>query len=90
MTNLLSHRILKDNVLLLPIDFEGGDTIVQAKQYEDKPEWGLVVRYNSETNVDLKEGDVVLFMAYGGTVVRTLGEDFVYVKEEDIISVYEG
>jgi hypothetical protein len=27
-------------------------------------------------------------MAYGGTKVQALGQDFIYVREEDVISVY--
>ena len=97
MKNLLSHKVRHDYVLLLPIEFDSGDTVVQAKSQEDKPEWGLVISIGEgrilesgeRVPISLKENDVVLFMAYGGTTIRSLGQDFVYVRQEDVISVYE-
>lgn len=96
LTDLLQHKVLHDNVLILPIEFDSGDVVVHAKSYEDKPEWGLVIAVgdgrvlpNGDIHSSgLKENDVVLFMAYGGTVVKSLGQDFIYVRQEDIISVY--
>ncbi len=97
LQNLFHHKIRNDNILLLPVDFEGGDVVLSARQYEDKPQWGLVlscgegrVLENGElVNIDLEAGDVVLFMSYGGTTVKALGQDFVYVRSEDVISKYE-
>lgn len=97
LQNLLNHKIRNDNVLLLPIDFDEADVVKTARQYEDKPEWGLVVSVGGGrvlesgevVNLALEEGDVVLFMSYGGTKVKTLGQDFVYVRSEDIISKYD-
>lgn len=96
MQNLLKHQLRNDNVLLLPIDFEQSDVVLSAKQYDDKPQWGLIVSRGNgralengeRVNIDLEDGDVVLFMSYGGTTVKALGQDFVYVREEDIISKY--
>lgn len=87
LQNLLNHRLLNDNVLLVPIEFESGDVVMQTRQYEDKPEWGLVLSIGDKVS-GLTSGDVVLFMSYGGTKVKALGQDFVYVRSEDVISVH--
>lgn len=94
--NLLSHKILNDNVLLLPIEFDVEDDALDAPDPESKPEWGLVVgvgpgrttESGQVVKIDLEEGDMVLFMSYGGTQVVVSDETFVYVRAEDIISKY--
>lgn len=94
--DLTKHKLLQDQVLILPISFQSTGSVKKAEQYEDKPEWGYVLSVGegrllengTRDKIDLKHGDVVLFMAYGGTKVRALGVDFVYVRQEDIVSVY--
>ena len=96
LQNLLKHSIRNDYVLILPIEFSNADVVLSSKQYEDKPEWGLVIskgegrtlENGSIKSIDVEEGDVLLFMSYGGTKVKALGQDFVYIREEDIISKY--
>lgn len=68
-----------------------------ARTYEDKPEWGVVIsvgpgRYTESGDIidtGLTPGDVILFMPYGATKVRSLGQDFVYIRAEDVISIYK-
>lgn len=74
---------------MVAIDFESGDVVVPTANYEDKPEWGLVLAVGDKVEGGLKEGSVVLFMSYGGTKVKALGQDFVYIRDEDIISVHK-
>lgn len=96
MMNLLKHKLLQDQVLMLPVEFDNADIVVDSRQYEDKAEWGLVVSKgkgrileNGEVvDAGVEPGDLVLFMSYGGTKQRALGQDFVYVRQEDIVSVY--
>lgn len=38
---------------------------------------------------DLKKGDRVLFSKYGGTEVKLDGEDFLIMREDDILGVIE-
>jgi len=38
---------------------------------------------------DLKKGDRVLFSKYGGTDVKLDGEDFLIMREDDILGVIE-
>ncbi len=87
--NLLNHRVRKDVVLIVPIYFDNSssDVVVESADYEDKPEWGYVISAG-ELVTDLQRGDVVLYMAYGGTKVQSLGQDFYYIREEDVVSVH--
>lgn len=79
------------------MDFDADDTIVNPRQYEDKPEWGIVVgvgigRMSDHGQLILPQievGDVVVFGQYSSTVVRSHGVDFFYVRSEDILSRYE-
>jgi chaperonin GroES len=39
--------------------------------------------------MDVKEGDRVLFSKYGGTDVKLDGEDYLIMREDDILGVIE-
>jgi chaperonin GroES len=39
--------------------------------------------------LDVKEGDKVLFSKYGGTEVKIDGEEFLIMREDDILGVIE-
>ncbi|MDF1578226.1 MAG: co-chaperone GroES [Desulfurivibrionaceae bacterium] len=39
--------------------------------------------------IDLKAGDKVLFSKYGGTEVKLDGEDYLIMREDDILGVVE-
>lgn len=85
--NLLQHKVRHDNVLVVPYDTKGDDKVYHPDQYEDKPEWGIIIAVGDAVE-GLKEGDIVVFGAYSSTVVRSQGHDFFYVRSEDIMSVY--
>lgn len=69
------------------MDFDEDDTIVNPRQYEDKPEWGIVVGIGE--NVErFKEGDVVCFGQYSSITVRSHGVDLFFVKSDEIMSKY--
>lgn len=40
--------------------------------------------------LDLKQGDKVLFGKYSGTEVKVDGEDFLVMREDDVMAVIEG
>ena len=96
MQSLLSHQVLQDNVLMLPLDFNNSDVVVHSKQYDDKPYWALVISVGEgrllengqRVGLDIEYGDVVVFQSYGATVIKSLGVDWIVVRQEDIISVY--
>ena len=40
--------------------------------------------------LEVKKGDVVLFSKYGGTDVKLDGDEFLIMREDDILGVIEG
>lgn len=69
--------------------------IVLPDQAKEKPKQGCVLSVGSGRLLDdgtrsafeVKEGDIVLFTSYGGSEVRVGTEDFLILKEEDVLAV---
>jgi chaperonin GroES len=65
---------------------------------KDKPQEGQVIsigkgKTNEEGKVlplALREGDCILFAKYSGTEIKIDGEDFLIMKEEDVLGVVTG
>jgi chaperonin GroES len=51
---------------------------------------GKVLDSGESRPLDVKVGDRVLFGKYSGTEVKLDGEDFLVMREEDIMGVIEG
>ena len=96
----MKFRPLHDRVLLRRVDQEertaGGIIIPDTAQ--EKPMEGEIVatgpggRDDSGKLVplDVKKGDRVLFGKWSGTEVKIDGEDYLIMKESDIMGVIEG
>lgn len=54
----------------------------------EKPQKGKVERVGSEVK-HIKVGDVILFDKYSGTKVTIEGNDYLILKEEDILGIFE-
>jgi chaperonin GroES len=61
---------------------------------KEKPQRGTVIavgpgRYENGTKIDMsvKEGDAVLYGKYSGTEITLDGEDYLIVRESDILGV---
>ncbi|MFZ5799390.1 MAG: co-chaperone GroES [Desulfobulbaceae bacterium] len=92
-------RPLNDRVLVKRLEEEqktaGG--IIIPDTAKEKPAEGQVVsvgpgKLNSKGErvaMDIKAGDRVLFSKYGGTEVKIEGEDFLIMREDDILGVVE-
>ncbi len=50
---------------------------------------GKVADNGERVALQVKEGDMVLFSKYGGTDVKLDGEDFLIMREEDILGIVE-
>lgn len=95
----MKFRPLHDRVLLRRINGEektaGGIIIPDTAQ--EKPMEGEIVSIGSghrdETGkvvpLDVKEGDRVLFAKWAGTEVKINGQEFLVMKESDIMGVIE-
>ncbi len=93
-------RPLRDRILVKRIEEEeqrvGG--IIIPDTAKEKPQQGKVVavgkgRVNDKGEVfplDVKEGDTVLFGKYAGTEIKLDGEEYLIMREEEVLGVVEG
>jgi chaperonin GroES len=92
-------RPLNDRLLVKRLKEEemtaGG--IIIPDSAKEKPAEGEVVAVGPGKAADngeriamqVKEGDMVLFSKYGGTDVKLDGEDFLIMREDDILGIVE-
>ncbi|WP_136798768.1 MULTISPECIES: co-chaperone GroES [Desulfosediminicola] len=92
-------RPLNDRLLVKRLEEEektsGG--IIIPDSAKEKPAEGQVVAVGpgklndkgERVALQVKEGDLVLFSKYGGTDVKLDGEDFLIMREDDILGVVE-
>jgi chaperonin GroES len=95
----MHFRPLHDRVVVRRIDADqktqGGIIIPDTAQ--EKPQQGEVVSVGSGARnergelipMELKAGDRVLFGKWSGTEVKIEGEDFLIMKESDVMGVLE-
>src|SRR5881628_3629039 len=91
---------LHDRILVRRI--EESDTtrggIIIPDTAKDKPQEGEVVsvgkgKINEEGKVrplDVKDGDRILFGKYSGTEIKLDGEEFVIMREEEVLGIVTG
>ena len=91
---------LHDRILVRRV--EEADTtrggIIIPDSAKDKPQEGEVIstgkgKISEEGKVrplDLKEGDRILFGKYSGTEIKIDGEDFIIMREEEVLGVLTG
>jgi len=92
-------RPLNDRILVKRLEGEektaGG--IIIPDSAKEKPAEGEIVAVGpgkrneagERTAIDLAVGDRVLFSKYGGTEVKLDGEDFLIMREDDILGVVQ-
>lgn len=96
----MSFRPLHDRVLVRRVESEektaGG--IIIPDTAKEKPSEGEVIAvgqgHRAEdgklTPLDVKAGDRILFGKWSGTEVKIDGEEYLIMKESDILGVIEG
>ena len=97
---MTSIRPLHDRVLVQRVEQEektaGG--IIIPDTAKEKPMEGIVISVGNGTRdengkthpLDVKEGDRILFGKWSGTEVKLDGEDYIVMKESDIMGVITG
>jgi chaperonin GroES len=91
---------LHDRILVRRIE-EGETTrggIIIPDSAKEKPQEGEVMsagkgKVNEEGKVrplDVKEGDRILFGKYSGTEIKLDGEDFIIMREEEVLGILTG
>lgn len=69
--------------------------IVIPDTAKEKPQEGIVIAVGSgrlldngeRAAIDIKEGDRVLFAKYGGTEFKLDGEEYLVLKESDVLAI---
>ena len=96
----MNIRPLQDRVIVLRIAEEektkGG--IIIPDTAKEKPQEGKVVAVGKGKvaddgtliKLDVKKGDKILFGKYSGTEVKIEGDDYLIMREDDILGVIEG
>ena len=92
-------RPLHDRVIVQRLEEEektkGG--IIIPDSAKEKPQEGKVIAVGpgkvlengTKTPLDVKVGDKILFGKYSGTEIKIEGEEFLMMREEDILGVIE-
>jgi len=92
-------RPLNDRILVKRLEEEaktaGG--IIIPDSAKEKPAEGEIIavgpgkmnKQGDRIAMDVKPGDRVLFSKYGGTDVKIEGEDYLIMREDDILGVVE-
>jgi chaperonin GroES len=92
-------RPMNDNVLVLRVEeeqkTEGG--IIIPDTAKKKPQEGKVIAAGSgkagkdgkRTPLDVQAGDRILFSKYAGTEIRINGVEHIFMKETDILAIFE-
>ena len=88
----MAIKPLSDRVLIVPAPAEektaGGLFIPDTAK--EKPLVGKVVAVGpgtAEVKMELKEGDKVLYGKYAGTEIHFDGEDYLIMKQSDILAI---
>ena len=92
-------RVLHDTVLIRPEeDSNGSGGIMLPNSAKEKPTEGIVVEVGPGSRdsegkhipiTSLKQGDRVMYRKWAGTEVKFNDEDFVVMKESDIVGIIE-
>lgn len=92
-------RPLQDRIIVQRIEEEektaGG--IIIPDTAKEKPQIGKVIAVGNGKKtddgkvlpLDVKKGDKVLFSKYSGTEVKVEGEEYLMMKEDDILGIVE-
>jgi chaperonin GroES len=92
-------RPLNDRLLVqrLEEDETTSGGIIIPDSAKEKPAQGKVVAVGpgkvndagERVELQVKEGDVILFSKYGGTDVKLDGEDYLIMREDDVLGIVE-
>ena len=95
----MNIRPLNDRLLVQRLEAETttASGIIIPDSAKEKPAEGKVVAVGpgkvndkgERVALQVKEGDRVLFSKYGGTDVKLDGEDYLIMREDDILGVIE-
>ncbi|MBE39831.1 MAG: co-chaperone GroES [Acidobacteria bacterium] len=96
----MNVRPLHDRIIVLRID-EGEQKIggiIIPDTAKEKPQQGKVIaagkgKIKDDGKVvpmDVKKGDLILFGKYGGQEIKLDGQEYLIMREEEVLAVIEG
>ncbi len=95
----MNLKPLADRVVIKVLEAEErtASGIVLPDTAKEKPQQGKIIAAGPGRQTDegklipvtVKEGDIVLFAKYAGTEVKYKGEEFLVLKESDILAMLE-
>jgi chaperonin GroES len=89
---------LEDRIVIQVLESEQttASGIVIPDTAKEKPQEGKVLAVGpgrfedgQRTPMDVKEGDTIIFSKYGGTEVKVEGEDYLILRESDVLAKYD-
>ncbi|MBI3996465.1 MAG: co-chaperone GroES [Candidatus Omnitrophica bacterium] len=95
----MALKPLADRIVVRPLDAQGKTKsgLVLPDSAKEKPQEGKVLAIGTGRLLDdgtvksleIKNGDRVLYGKYSGTEVSVEGEDYLILKEDDILAVVQ-
>ena len=82
---------LSDRVVLKQCEAEETTKsgIILTSSAQEKPQEAIVVAVGPEVKAKLAEGDKVIYSKYAGTDVKMEDEEYIIVRQSDILAVIE-
>jgi len=56
---------------------------------EDRPQEGKVIAIGDDKKIKVKKGQRIIFAKYSGTEIKIEGEEYMIIKNEDILAILE-
>jgi chaperonin GroES len=87
---------LEDRIVVKPLDAEQttASGLVIPDTAKEKPQEGVVLAVGpgrwedgKRVELDVKEGDIVLYSKYGGTEVKYNGEEYLVLSARDLLAI---
>ena len=90
----MALKTVLNKIIVEPVEAETktASGIIIPDSAKEKPQKGIVVatgKGKHDQPMEIKVGDAVLFGKYSGTEVELDGEEYIIVKQSDILAIME-
>ena len=72
-----------------PKETKTASGIVLPESAEEKPQEGRVMAVGDSKEIKVKKNQKIIFNRYGGTEVKINNEEYLIVKNEDVLAIVE-
>jgi chaperonin GroES len=83
---------LGENILVKPVKEDiktKSGLVLPDTAKEDRPQEGKVIAVGDSKKIKVKKGQKVIFAKYSGTEIKLGNEDYLIIKNEDILAIAE-